>query len=173
MTAPSSFAFFHSGSNTGSARATWFTLLNTIAPGSPSCFIARSSSIGAAVGSFRGSVASAEKRPRPLANDRRKGVVHPPSQIPGEFRCLDVHAGRGERQELRPDAVLVEHLRAVVDVPMATDEDVVVARVVHAGIALVVDRDLHSGRARLVRATRRRSRADRNDCGSQRRACRR
>ncbi len=62
-------------------------------------------------------------------------------------RLLVVHARRGEGQHLPVHAVFVEHAFAEVEVAVAGDEDVVVARVMQPriAVAVVVDPDLEAG----------------------------
>ena len=109
-----------------------------MAPGSPCSFMARSSSATDAAGSLSGSVASAEKCfERSLAILPMQSLTSR-AHCSGERRPLDVHAGRGEGDDLLGDAELVEHVLAVVDVAVAPDDDVVVAGIVHARVALGV-----------------------------------
>ena len=135
MTAPSSFAFFHSGSEASSASATPLTLLNTIAPGRPRSFIARSSSITDAAGSLSGSVASAVKRPARSRTTRANASLIVARHRDGDVRRFDVRARRRERDHLLVDAMFFEHAFAVVEVAMARHQDVVVARIMQARVA--------------------------------------
>ena len=81
------------------------------------------------------------KRPRLVSRISGEGVVDQRGEARGGGGRFDVSAGRGQREHLRIDAVLDQHLLAVVDVAMAGDGDVVIAGIVDARIAVLVDGD--------------------------------
>ena len=112
-------------------------MLKTIAPGSPSVVIARSSS---ATDARR--IVERQRRERGEASrdarrtTRANASLTVRAQRDRDLWRFDVDARRREGQELRRDAVLVQDPLPVVDVAVPGDEDVVVARVVHARIAV-------------------------------------
>ncbi len=117
----------------------------------PSVVTARVSSATDAAGSQSGSVASDAKRGERSLHDLRERVVHEAREADGALGRLDVRAGRRERDHLRVDAFLLEHVLAIRDVAMPAHRDVVVARIVETRIALGVDRQLDDAVARLER----------------------
>ena len=129
------------GQNWGSLRPAPLTLLKSMAPGKCNWRQARSSSRTLAAGSFNGRVASAVKRPPLVSRISREGVVDQAGEASRGGQGLDVGAGGGEGEDLRIDAVLDQHLLAVVDIAVAGDGDVVVAGIVDARIAVLVDGD--------------------------------
>ena len=76
---------------------------------------------------------------------RGKCIVDLPRERDARCRRLHVHARSGERDQLRIDAVLDQHLFAVIDVAMTRDQDVVVPRVMDTRISRVVIGHLDCG----------------------------
>jgi len=76
-----------------------------------------------------------------FAHDGREGVVDQPGQRHRSLRGLEQGAGAGERDYLPVDAVAVEHLLPVGDVPVPADGDVDVPRRVEHRIAVGVVAD--------------------------------
>ena len=108
-------------------------LLKTITPRNLSCSMARRSSATDAAGSQSGKRGKRRRRrPRLSADDAGKSVIH--ESAPAGRRCAAFYvcAGRGESDDLRVNAGLVQDLFAIFNVAMAGHGDVVVARIMQA-----------------------------------------
>src|ERR1700688_1307724 len=109
----------------------------------------------------RGGIVERQRRergeaPALVADHRGEGVVDQAGQPHRLRRRLHVGPGSGQAQHLGVHPQLLQQLLAVVDVVVAADGDVVVARVVQARVALGVDGDPHIGVAGAQRVEVRR-----------------
>jgi hypothetical protein len=85
----------------------------------------------------------------PLAHDISQCVIHQARQFHGALRRFDVRAGRGEAQDLLVHSRSAQDVRAVSDVPVSGNENVVVPRVMHERVSVGVESNLDIARTGL------------------------